>query len=364
MKKGIGLVLVLIALAPAIRLGQLGLARHEIDRSSPAWRARDDALSRARVLAPSRPAAREVPTACVYVSNATHGTTPKFDCRLPDGTTVKVKYGDSPEIPAEVAATGLLSMLGFPADRMAIIPRLRCFGCPPAPFRLRHVAEWFLASPLVDLMVDPSHAREFDWSAMEWKFEAPAIEPDGYQGWQWSDLLHVEVSRGGATGAELDALRLVGVFLADWDNKSENQRLVCLDELPPRGAAGAGRLTCQQPLLMLQDLGATFGPVKLNLEKWRAAPIWADAAACRTDMASLPYRGATFLPVQISEAGRVLLAQRLRQITEAQLRELLTSARFPDPVTGRPDGDVTPWVRVFEEKVRQIADRPVCPPFR
>ena len=33
--------------------------------------------------------------------------------------------------------------------------------------------------------------------------------------------------------ADLDALRLLARVLAHWDNKSENQRLVCLDG-PPR----------------------------------------------------------------------------------------------------------------------------------
>src|SRR5215216_7966947 len=30
---------------------------------------------------------------CRYISKAAHGTTPKFDCVLPDGEVIKVKYG-------------------------------------------------------------------------------------------------------------------------------------------------------------------------------------------------------------------------------------------------------------------------------
>jgi hypothetical protein len=47
------------------------------------------------------------------------GATPKFNGQLTDGEIVKVKYGRSnAEIRAEVAATRLMSALGFDADAM------------------------------------------------------------------------------------------------------------------------------------------------------------------------------------------------------------------------------------------------------
>ena len=45
----------------------------------------------------------------------------------------------------------------------------------------------------------------------------------------------VDPSKGGAPRAHVDALRLLAVFLAHWDNKAENQRLVCLSETWPQG---------------------------------------------------------------------------------------------------------------------------------
>ena len=53
---------------------------------------------------------------------------------LPDGEVVKVKYGHTGEIHAELAASRLLAALGFGADRMYLVPRLRCFGCVRTPF--------------------------------------------------------------------------------------------------------------------------------------------------------------------------------------------------------------------------------------
>jgi len=40
------------------------------------------------------------------------------------------------------------------------------------------------------------------------------------------------------------------VFLAHWDNKEDNQRLVCVDATPH-----AADQPCATPLLMLQDVG-------------------------------------------------------------------------------------------------------------
>jgi hypothetical protein len=73
---------------------------------------------------------------CQLLLEPVGGTTPKFNCRLRDGTRVRVKYGDvNPEIFAEVAATRLLSALGFGADRMYVVRAIRCAGCPRDPFQ-------------------------------------------------------------------------------------------------------------------------------------------------------------------------------------------------------------------------------------
>ena len=95
----------------------------------------------------------------------------------------------------------------------------------------------------------------------------------------------MDAAKGGAPRAHVDALRLLSVFLAHWDNKSENQRLVCLSEKDwPDGG------TCRAPLAMLQDIGAAFGPKKVDLEGWTKAPIWANRAASAGRNARAPRR--------------------------------------------------------------------------
>ena len=49
-------------------------------------------------------------------------------------------------------------------------------------------------------------------------------------------------------------------------------------------------------------------------------------------------------------------------LTEAEITALFRSSNFPDAVTGRPGAaDVSPWVRTFQRKVREITTR-VCAP--
>jgi hypothetical protein len=183
-----------------------------------------------------------------------------------------------------------------------------------------------------------------------------SIEAGEKEGWAWYEMDAVDPSRGGASHAELDAFRLMAVFLADWDNKHSNQRLVCLPggDLPDGG--------CSTPFAYLQDVGATFGPKGLNLEAWRGTPIWADPAACRVSMKSLPFHGATFRDTVISEGGRQFLADLLKQLRTQQLEDLFTASGFTGFARSSEAGrGVANWVAAFEDKVRQIADRPPCP---
>lgn len=294
---------------------------------------------------------------CQYVPRASSGTTPKFDCRLPDHTIVKVKY-NSPEVPAEVAATRLLRALGFPADQVSLVHELVCDGCGATPFEFRTWADALFIGPVAD-RAHPFAQHTFEWVSMQRRFNAKSIEPAGVPGWNFFDLMRIDPAKGGASRAEVDALRLMNVFLANWDNKTPNQRLVCLDR-KKRDVDDSDPQACRQPLAMLQDVGATFGPDKVNLAHWAHVPIWSDTASCVVDMKTMPW--ATFPPVAITEAGRVLFATRMRQVSERQIADLFRGARFPEAAWGdRPAADVTPWVQTFLDKVRQIADRPPCP---
>jgi hypothetical protein len=336
-----------------------------IERRTVSEQERADAIARAQVWhAPNTPIARAdlgAPRAgrtmdCWFTISELGGTTPKFRCVLGDGREVRAKYGPGSEIPGEAAATRLLAALGFGADHVFLTERLRCFGCPLEPFVTMKVVEATRTKSLYARLVDHDAAQEFEWVAIEERFTAPPIETEEVEGWGFFELDKVEESKGGAPRAHVDALRLMAIFLAHWDNKPANQRLVCLSSNWPEGEP------CEKPFLMLQDVGSTFGPRKVDLDAWEQAAIWKDRTTCTVSMEDMPHGGSTFAPIRISERGRQFLSRQLTALTDAQLTRLFSSARFDQrrvPIA-RPS-PVAEWVRVFRQRVQTISSGPACP---
>jgi hypothetical protein len=198
--------------------------------------------------------------------------------------------------------------------------------------------------------------EDFAWASVEQKFAARPIETEMQEGWAFFELDSVDPSKGGAPRAHVDALRLLAVFLAHWDNKSENQRLVCLSETWPE------RTPCPTPFLLIHDLGSTFGPNRVDLHAWETSKLWEDRAACKLSMEAMPYEGGTFGPTRVSERGRRFLARLLDQLTDAQLTALFTWARFDQPRNALSNSSpVSAWVRAFRKRARAIGDGPPCP---
>jgi hypothetical protein len=300
--------------------------------------------------------ARDATVECRFKTGGVAGTTPKFECELPNGAKIKVKYGVSnPEVYTEVAATRLLSALGFAADRMYVVARVRCFGCPPDPFEVLECVNGGTPIGTCYPGLDYTRAQTFDPAVVERPLEGRRVESEKARGWKWEELTKIDAAAGGAPREQVDAFRLLAILLGHWDNKGNNQRLLCLGERE-------SSTKCRRPVAMIQDLGATFGPEKLNLQNWDAMPVWADAQACTVSMKALPYGGSTFPDTRISEAGRLFLATRLKKLSHRQIRDLFDGARFAVYPHKEPAGrDVDQWVSAFEKKVRAIADRAPCP---
>ena len=286
--------------------------------------------------------------ACDYVNKPLGGNTPKFACRLPGGETVKVKYGaDNGEVYAGVAASRLLRALGFGADVMQPV-RVDCRGCPARPGGRRIATNTF----------------RFDVAAIEQKTKGHDVPGITDRGWRWSELDLVDPQAGGAARGQRDALELLAVFLQHTDNKPEQQRLVC----PGRSTAAS---SCEQPLLMIHDVGQTFGAANLlnrsavgsvNLAMWSATPIWKDETQCVGNLAR-SLTGNLYDP-RISEEGRKFLADLLVQLSDAQLHDLFDVAHFADgPARMRPPegkNTIGAWVDVFKRKRADIV-RARCP---
>ncbi|MEQ1757304.1 MAG: hypothetical protein ABL986_03225 [Vicinamibacterales bacterium] len=284
---------------------------------------------------------------CTWVDAKLGGKTPKFECVLPGDDHVKVKYGaDNGEVYAEVAATRLLWALGFGADAMYPV-RVRCKGCPADSKES-----------------DASTVRAYEFAAIERKTPGRELVGRNGSGWEWSELEALDQSSNPEARAQRDALRLLAAVLQHTDSKREQQRLICLDTAAARPEKDA----CAHALLLISDVGRTFGkanafnrdrPGSVDLDAWRDTDVWAGPKGCRARIHQ-SLTGTLDNPV-VSEAGRRFLLSLLQRLSDAQLRDLFTVARFParsqTDMAGEPGREVDAWVDAFKAKVAQIAGR-------
>jgi membrane-associated phospholipid phosphatase len=253
---------------------------------------------------------------CEYVEHDFDGASKKFACRLSPGDEVKVKFGiGNGEVHAEVAATRLLWALGFGADRMYPV-RVVCRNCPES----------------IGTVIDPA--------VIERRMPGKDLPDDG---WSWLELDLIDEQAGGAPKAQVDALKLLAVFLQHTDSKREQQRMLCLDEV------------CARPFMMIADLGLTFGRANLvnanktasvNLQAWSDSPVWKGSLGCVGNVTK-SLTGTLKDPV-ISDEGRRFLSSLMLQLSDRQLRDLFE-------VSGVPSVDE--WVRAFSEKRDEIGGR-------
>ena len=288
---------------------------------------------------------------CDHFQKDSGGKTPKFWCRVSAEDEVKVKYGeDNGEVYAEVAATRLLWALGFGADGMYPVTVV-CRGCSADPFKDDPKASGRKAN------ADTSHT--FDPAVVERQMAGDVMESRKDSGWGWVDLNSVDQTRGGAPAAHRDALKLLAVFMQHSDTKPAQQRLLCLDK--SRGLPASADGSCTHPVMMLSDLGKTFGkanmfnkdnPGAVNLKAWTDSDIWRGDEGCVGDM-DQSFTGTLDRP-KISEEGRKFLAGLLTQLSDRQIRDLFEVSQF-----ARRDktSTVDDWVRVFKEKREEITNR-------
>lgn len=350
------LMLVVVLLPTAgmsARQSQKGTAAHERKLTK---NERLAFIRRAQVWAPTNVAAMDLRAgppgkdsfapnqlvACDYVETKLPGSSRKFACRIGDGDILKVRYGaDNGEVEGSVLASRLLWALGFGADRVYPV-RVECRGCSPDPW------------------TKPERApgeQLFDPAAIERKPAGHEMKADGGSGWAWPELKNVDEKLGGATRAQVDALTLLAVLMQHTDSKPEQQRLLCLDG----GLAEDGE--CEQPFLMVHDVGLTFGhgnfsnrttTGSVNYSEWARTPVWRDREACIGHL-SRSHSGTLGDP-QISEAGRAFLANLLAQLTDSQLHDLFDVARVESRrvAAAEPVATVDEWVAAFKQKRAEI----------
>jgi hypothetical protein len=281
---------------------------------------------------------------CKYLDKKLSGNSPKFACVIGEDDEVKVKFGgNNGEVYGELLATRLLWALGFPADRMYPV-NVICKGCP----------EQFLG------IERPNGESRFDPAVIERKM---AGHEWGDKGWSWKELDQADGERA-APRAQRDALKLLAVFMQHSDSKPQQQRIVCESK-----AKWPDPSTCANPLLMISDVGLTFGratrsnanePSGVNFKAWTETPVWKGDEKC---VGNLPksFTGTLSEP-EISEAGRRFLADLLMQLSDRQLTDLFEAGRVrlrlrSPGVVDSGFATVADWVEAFKAKRDQIVTR-------
>ena len=99
--------------------------------------------------------------------------------------------------------------------------RVTCRLCPDDPFAASS-SDWQRGSPSGDVV----STKEFDPAVIE-RESGSSVEVPGYEGWAFPELDKLTPSGGGATRAQIDALKLLAVFIQHSDSKPGQQEIVC-----------------------------------------------------------------------------------------------------------------------------------------
>ncbi|MBI4351004.1 MAG: hypothetical protein HY550_06160 [Elusimicrobia bacterium] len=278
-----------------------------------------------------------VPMKEAYEAGKPNGMSPKFKCRDAKGREFKVKYGGG-EVMAEVASSWVLTAIGAYADRMYPV-RLNCPDCPSDPFRSEK---------------DPGAWKQGQQVTIEDKIgERIEFKPNTGIGF---DEFHNLPDRVGA-----EALAGMAQFLANSDNKAPNQAIACQKHDVAAGASG--KAVCNNPVVLLQDMGISFGGrglyhnSRMNFKKWAKEKVWDDPRACimhlnSTHTSSLTGIDSTGRDLhQIGEKARQLMISRLSLLSRAQLIDLFTAARAP---LREPYHTAEEWADLFLGKVEKL----------
>jgi len=203
--------------------------------------------------------------------------------------------------------------------------------------------------------------RVFDPAAIERKMPGAVIS----DAWSWKELDLIDEESGGAPRFQRDALKLMAVLIQHTDTKPEQQRFLCLgvDEIAP----GAD---CRRPLMLVQDVGVTFGRANtfnenptgsVNLAGWSTTPVWKTATGACVGNLPKSFTGTLDDPV-ISERGRQFLAGLLQQLSDRQITDLFEAARVTlrvrepgDPLSGFATSEE--WAAAFKQKRAEIVNR-------
>lgn len=270
----------------------------------------------------------------------TDSKTPKFACRLSNGEKIKVKYDlKNRELFSEIIGTRLAWATGFMADAVYAVS-LNCKGCPRDPWAAKNG--------------ETGPGQLYQLAAVERELAGKSIKLGGESGFDFKEVDKISEAVGGAPRAHVDALKLLATLVYYNDAKPENQRLAC----PPEAITPDGR--CSQPVMMLDDMGATFlgggsffggSGDKASLKGWSKRRVFKDRA-CTGNVPG--DSNSTLRNPRISEAGRAFLARQLTELRRNRLVDIFRAAHV-EQVPGEGNSPEA-WAAALETKIDEIVN--------
>jgi hypothetical protein len=263
------------------------------------------------------------------------------------------------EVFTQVAATRLLWALGFPADYQYSALAVNCVGCSADPFKDNQKEN--TATPR-------DRAVAFRISAVERLFPGDALEVGSDDTWSWSDAAQLY---GGSSWSRdqkvgYDAYRLALGMLAYHNALASQNRLVCAEWKNE----GAGPKVCTRVVMMVQDVGSTFGKPgsfgnsRGDFNDWESQRVFADASRCEL---RFPLRG----DATVLEDARALVARRLESLDRERVKAIFRAARFDmmdlKQLSGLRHGGSDPgqaaldqWTDAFLQRAAEIRNARNC----
>ncbi len=301
---------------------------------------------------------------CRYVQEAASGTTDKFHCDFLQATDsnnqpitihlkkLKVRY-DSVKTVSDVIVSRLAWILGFGSDIETPVARVICHGCSRDPFHQKSPVQGEQTFNRVSIETSLSGGNGIYVKGTRY----PKDNGKDESAWYWDELKYITDPE---RKAQSDALKLFAVFLKHGDSKAIQNNLICLTDFDAKGI-------CNDPFLYVKDFGNTLGSDgisvhPLDLKEWSTAAVWNDNLHCIGTLHMNFGNGSGLSDPEISEAGRKLLADLLRNLIKhkAQLRDIFDAAHIEEYDDHGHKYSAQDWVVAFEARADLIIDHPAC----
>ena len=263
------------------------------------------------------------------------------------------------EVFTEVAAARILWALGFAADHMYSARTANCIGCGSDPFKnnLKENRASIHDKPVA-----------FNVVAIERLLPMEPIDPGDDETWSWADA-NALYANGWTREQKIafDAYRLALGIVSYHNGLDSQNRLACAEWK----AGSEHPRICTHPVILVQDLGSTFGKPgtfgnsRGDFSDWQGQRIFANAARCEL---RYPLKG----DPTVMKAAQDLLLQRLERLDRDRVKAIFSAARFQimdkkqidrlrhGSSSGADDAVLNEWTDVFFARVAEIRSARNC----